>query len=119
MFPKFRLIESPDESARVLAAARADNDCLVHPSHLLERHGEIVGAASLGVVPLVMVWNHSQRITARDSLHLKLVYDSIMETKGHQNYLIACNKQSPYHAHMKRLDFKPIWETELFVGGTK
>ncbi|MDE2106054.1 MAG: hypothetical protein KGL39_53015 [Patescibacteria group bacterium] len=118
-YPKFRLIDSQDEALKVVEAIKADNDSLILPSHLVERRCEIVGAASLGVMPLVCVWNHSKHITARDSMHLKLVYDSIMETKGHQTYLIACNKQSPYNSHMERLGFKPVWSTDLFIGGTK
>lgn len=116
-YPKFRLIQDDEEKARVMAAIKADNDSLIHPSHLLERRGEIIGAASLAVVPIVMAWNHSRHVTARDSMHIKLVHDAIMETKGHRNYVIACNKRSPYNAHMKRLGYLPIWETEIFVGG--
>ena len=118
-FPKFRQVDSPDEVKKVLAAIAADNDKLIAPNWVVERHGEIIGAASLGVVPLVMVWNHSQKITPKDSMHLKLAYDIAMEAKGHRQYWMACNKHSPYNAHMTQLGFKPIWETEIFVGGVK
>jgi hypothetical protein len=116
-FPKFRLIQDAEENAKVVAAIKADNDNLIHPSHLLERGGEIIGAASMAVVPVVMVWNHSQIIGPRDSMHLTKIYDSVMETKGFRNFIIACNKNSPYNPHMKKLGYTPIWETEIFVGG--
>jgi hypothetical protein len=50
-------------------------------------------------------------------MHLKRVYDSIMETKGFPRYFIACNENSPYNSHMKRFGFRPIWKTEIFEGG--
>ncbi len=118
-FPKFRQVDSPDEVQKVLAAVKADNDNLIFPNWVAERHGEIIGAASLGMVPLVMVWNHTQKMTAKDSMHMKLAYDIAMEAKGHRQFWIACNKQSPYNGHMKQLGYKPIWETEIFVGGVK
>lgn len=116
-FPKFRMILDDDEKARVMAAVRADNDSLIHPSHVLERGGEIVGAASMAVVPLVMVWNRSDRIGPKDSFYLTRIYDAVMEQKGHKNFIMACNKKSPYSPHMKKLGYVPIWETEIFVGG--
>jgi hypothetical protein len=116
-FPKFRLIQDAAERDRVIAAARADNDSIIHPSHLLERGGEIIGAASMAVVPLVMVWNDSRKISARDSLHLTRIYDAHMEAKGFKNFVMACNRRSPYNPHMKKLGYLPVWETEIFVGG--
>jgi hypothetical protein len=117
MFPKIRLIKSPEESEYAIEQARLDNDCINFPSHVTERNGEIIGAASLNVLPLMLMWNHSKKISARDTLHLKQVYDSIMETKGFSQYIVACNKSSPYSSHMKKLGFKPVWDTELFIGG--
>lgn len=102
---------------RVAAAVAADNDNMIMASHVAERGGEIVGAASLAVVPLAMIWNRSDRITARDSMHLKRIYDAVMETKGFPAYWIACNKNSPYSEFMERMEFRPIWETKIFVGG--
>jgi hypothetical protein len=118
-YPKFRQVDSPEEVKRVLEAVKADGDNLILPNWIAERHGEIIGAASIGMVPLVMVWNHSQKMTAKDSMHMKLTYDSVMDAKGHRQFWLACNKHSPYSPHMKQLGYKPIWETEIFVGGVK
>lgn len=116
-FPKFRMIKTDAEREMVLKAIAADNDKLVLPNYLAERNGEIVGAASLGMVPLVLVWNHTQKITAKDSMHMKLAYDIAMEARGHKKFWIACNQKSPYNAHMEKLGYKPFWPTELFLGG--
>ena len=117
MFPKVRQIVTLEEEASILDAAVSDNDCIKYPTHVVERDGKIVGAASIQRVPLMMVWHHTKNITARDSFHLKLVYDSIMETKGFPRYIIACNEHSPYNSYMKKFGYNPIWKTELFEGG--
>ena len=116
---KFRRIADTAELEKVLSAIKADNDSLFSPSHVATRNGEIVGAASLAVLPLACAWNHTQKITAKDSMQLKMVYDCIMETKGFSSYFIACNKQSPYNGHMIKLGFNPVWNTDIFVGGVK
>lgn len=117
-FPTFKLIQTPEKAAQVIHEAKQDGDSLINPSHVVERDGEIIGAASLGVIPLALVWNHSKKVQARDSMHLKLIYDSIMETKGFGNFIMACRKDSPYNESMQKLGYKPIWVTELFLGGT-
>lgn len=50
-------------------------------------------------------------------MHLKLVYDSIMETKGFPRYFIACDETSPYNSHMIKLGYKTICKTQIFEGG--
>jgi len=117
-FPIVRQIRCQEEAHAVLAAARANNDSLIHPTHCVTRNGEIIGAASIGAVPLLLVWNHTEKVRAADSLHLKRVYDAIMETKGAPRHFVACNQHSPYNAHMKRFGYQPIWTTEIFEGGT-
>lgn len=117
IFPRVTLIGSKEEEAGVLEAARADSDAICYPTHKVERDGEIIGAASIGRVPLLLLWSHSQKVRVRDSLHLKRIYDSIMETRGAPRYFVACNEHSPYHPHMRSLGFKPIWKTVIFEGG--
>lgn len=117
MFPIVKQIRSLDEYKAVAQAARDDNDAMEYPSHVVLRDGEIIGSAGIAVMPLLMVWNHTEKVRAAESMHLKRVYDSIMETKGFDKYFVACNKRSPYNGHMKKLGFAPIWETEIFMGG--
>ena len=117
-FPAISSITSTLELDQVIDAARADGDNIIHPSHKVVKNGEIVGAASLAVIPLVLLWQHTKKFTPRDSGYLKLTYDALMDTKGAKNYFIACNKHSPYNSHMKQMGFKPVRETEIFTGGT-
>lgn len=112
--PKVRKIESKEELQKVLALAREDNDSVVLPSHLVEKNGEIVGAASLAVVPVLMLWNHSQKVGPKDSIILKHTYEALMEERGIKKYIVLCNKNSPYNGKMKALGYRSIWETEIF-----
>ena len=116
-FPIVRAVKTLEQESRVLQAARENNHSMICPTHFVERNGEIIGASSLATVPLVLIWSHTEKLSARDSIHLKMVYDSIMETKGLPRYLVACDETSPYNAHMKRFGFKPFWKTEIFEGG--
>lgn len=113
--PLVRKIKDQAELDAVLAAAKADNDGCVLPTHVVIKNGEIVGCASLAVLPVMMIWNHTTKINPRDSIQLKHTYDAIMEEKGTKQYAILCNKNSPYNASMKQLGFKPVWETEIFT----
>ena len=116
-FPTVKLIQTLDQEARVLQSARDNNHSMICPTHFVERNGEIIGASSLGSIPLVLVWHHNEKVSAKDSMHLKLVYDSIMETKRLPRYFIACDESSPYNKHMNRLGYKHIWKTDIFEGG--
>lgn len=113
--PKVRKIKDAAEMEKVMAAVKADNDGCILPTHLVEKDGEIVGCASLAVLPVVMMWNSTTKIGPRDSLQLKNTYDALMEEKGKGTYVVLCNKNSPYNAHMKKLGFASVWETEVFV----
>ena len=118
LYPTVRLIELAERPG-VVASMRADGHEWLGHSHLVERNGQVIGAAALGTMPLVMVWHDRARVQVRDSMHLKRVYDAIMETKGEGRYLIGCDRGSPYSALMAKGGFRPVWETQLFLGGVK
>ncbi len=115
-FPRLRRIANEDERKKIYELARAENDNVNHVSHVWLRDGEIVGAASLAVVPSLLGW-HSRKISARESFHMFRVYESVFEQAGFPYYWVMCNRASPYNAHLKKFGFKPIWETEIFEAG--
>jgi hypothetical protein len=114
--PSVNRIKNAEELQAVLKAAAEDNHAILLPTHVVRKNGEIVGAASLNVVPVMMIWNHSQKVGARDSIQLKHTYDALMEeiTNG-KAYVILCDKDSPYNPMMKSLGYKSFWETEVFT----
>jgi hypothetical protein len=113
--PKVRRIRNVQELSDVLALAREDNDGCSLPTHVIEKNNELVGCASIALVPVLMVWHHTKKIGPKESMQLKNTYDSIMEEKGINSYIILCNKNSPYNQHMKRLGYESVWETEVFT----
>lgn len=117
-FPRLRKIVDEAERQKVYAAIKADNDNLNHASHVWERGGEIVGAASIGAVPVLLGWHHQSKINARDSFHMFRVYESVFDEKGTTGYYVLVNKGSPYNSFMHQFGFKSIWQTEVFLGGT-
>lgn len=115
LVPTVRQIRDKAQQAAILNVAREDNDSIMFPSHVVMKDGKIAGAASLGVIPLVCCWHHSQLIGPKDSLILKSIYDAIMENRGTPNYFIACNARSPYTNFMEKFGYNPIWETKIFT----
>lgn len=116
-FPTVKLIQTLEQESRVLHAASQDNHANIYPSHVVERNGEIIGAASIARIPLLLIWSHSSNVSARDSMHLKRVYDSIMETKGYPKYFVACDETSPYNSYMDKFGCDKVCKTQIFLGG--
>ena len=101
----------PEDREKVMAAAAGDgHDCLV-ATHWLRKNDEVVGAWNLGGIPLVMNWQHTEKVGPRESLYLQGVQDALMRERGVKAYLSVCEKSSPYHPLMERLGYK------LYMGG--
>ena len=115
--PKVQKIKTKEQMDAVLAASQADNDGCVYPSHVVMKNGEIVGSASIAVLPVLMLWHHSEKIGPRESMQLQNTYEAIMEERGVNQYIILCNKNSPYNSHMKAFGYENVWETEVFTKG--
>lgn len=114
MYPAIRKIDSQELKAAVIAEAKADNDQIHFPTHVIMKGGQIAGGVCMAGVPLVMVWSHTERMRARDSAFMNGVITSVMNDRGPNGYFIACNDRSPYMGHMDKLGFEPIWPTNLF-----
>jgi len=112
--PKARKIRTSEEQQLVIDAAIADNHNMNYATHVIEKGNEIVGGWCLGAIPLVMIWNNSNSINAKESLILNNTLRTIMDDRSPNGYLIACDNNSPYISHMKKFGYQPIWETNLF-----
>ncbi len=112
-------ITNREEFEKVVNAAIEDNDNMQYPTHALYKDGKIVGSWCLGGIPLTMHWAHSKLFTARDSIIMNATMDSMMDDRGSSSYLMACNKNSPYHSHMEKFGYKKGWDTTLFYKDLK
>lgn len=88
----------------MLAAAK-DGHCPICPTQEAVKDGEIVGAVSLGSVPLVHVWMDSKRVKARDSVRLLRELEERAARMGFRVICCPCTDSSPYRPVMERLGF--------------
>ena len=68
---------SPRELEALQAAAKADEHYVSQPTHLVKKNGEIAGYWSINGIPHVHLWHDSKSLTARDSVALRNMLDSI------------------------------------------
>lgn len=98
----------------MLAQQTIGHSCIL-PTHMVMREGEVVGAFSLGAVPLVTAWQDPKRVGARDSAMLISMVDSLLSGTGRPIWAIPCQKDSPYYAFMERFGFVKAGDATLFI----
>ena len=118
MIPKVIPIRTKEIRDRVLLEGQSDNHDVSVATHYLEKNGEIAGAWNLGAIPLVMNWQHSKKISPRDSMYLQTTLDLIMAEKGHKVYLSACAADSPYRPYMEKLGYSHVMSSDIFAKQT-
>lgn len=79
----------PEDAEAVRAAAAEDGHQLVAPTHVVERDGEIIGALSVGVVPLVLAWGHSTKSRTRDAVHTVSVIENLLALASPAGTVVA------------------------------
>ena len=113
--PIIKKIKTLEEKQEVIDAAVADNHNFYIPTHAVIKNNEIVGAWSLGAIPLVTAWHKTDGVNAKDSLIINKSICAIMDDRGHQPYIIACDETSPYINYMEKFGYKNPWKTNLFL----
>ena len=94
-------------------AAQLNGHLCPCPTHKVVKEGQIVGALSMGVVPVVLVWQHTELVTARDSINLLSVTESIM-ANNFKTWLMPCAKDSPYYGLMPKFGYEKGGDFTLF-----
>jgi hypothetical protein len=89
------------------AAAASDNHIVIFPSHVAEQAGEIVGYASICMVPLLFCWVHSEKVKARDSFRLLREVEA-EAARISPAVVLPCAQTSPFHPLMHRLGYKRL-----------
>jgi len=117
-FPIVRKIKDEEERLAVIEAAKGDNDNMQFPTHVVMKGDEIVGGWCMGAIPLVLMWNKSTSINAKESMILNNVASAMMNDRGTGMYFMACNENSPYIGHMEKFGFLPVWPTNIFYKRT-
>lgn len=103
-----------DRMPSLVAAAAADDHCVLYPTEVFEKNGEIVGYVSVFGMPIVNVWLDSKKVTARDSLYLLGRMNQGIKAKGIGSYVMPCAEISPFYPKMDKLGFSKLGSTTLF-----
>ena len=112
--PKVLKINDPKSLQLVSNLAEEDGDNMKMPTHAVVKGNDIVGGWNLCEVPMVLLWHHSKKVGAKDSLILNQIQESMLSEKGVNQAFIACNSHSPYPKHMEHFGFQPGWPTNIF-----
>lgn len=116
-----RKIKSKEELDYASKMAEKDGHAMPYATHVLyNKEGEVVGLWSLASVPLVLVWSDTKKMQKIDSIYCNETLAALMDEKGYNDFLIACDKDSPYYKHMDKFGYESLdWETSIFYKNLK
>lgn len=78
-------------------AAAADRHYPLHPTHVVERHGEIVGYFGVSSLPLYRLWFDSGKVRAGDSARLLFMIENHYRMAGIGLVGTIINTASPFY----------------------
>jgi hypothetical protein len=88
----------PEHDATALeAAAAADAHGPLNPTHVIERHGEIIGYFGVNSLPLFRLWFHSAKMKAGDSTRLLFMMENHYRMAGVDVLGTIINTTSPFY----------------------
>lgn len=113
---KIRPIRTQEELTAVHEVAKENKHLLAWPSHIMEKDNYIVGA--LSVMPMVMIWMHTEKTGARDLVFLKDHLEATIANQG-RVFCVPCLDESPLMQVLKKeeLGYFNIGKTNLFLKG--
>tara|TARA_R110002051_G_scaffold270977_1_gene331407 strand:- start:590 stop:952 length:363 start_codon:yes stop_codon:yes gene_type:complete len=116
-----RKIKTKKEYEYVSKVAKKDGHSLPNATHVLyNKEGDVVGLWSLASIPLVLVWSDTKKIKKIDSMYHNETLHALMDEKGYKEFLIACDKDSPYYRYMDKFGYESLdWETCMFSKNLK
>ena len=112
---KIQPIRTKEEYEAAVEAAKADNNHLIAPSHLVLKDNIIHG--TLSFVPSVLVWMDSKKNRVRDSIQMKEFVEGHLAANGQRLMLMPCTKESPYHALLTKDGFINLGSFDFFLKG--
>lgn len=102
---------NPKDWDELVKNAAADEHSGVYcPTHVSKLDGEIVGYLSIAQLPVVLCWQHREKVKVMDSL--KLIHYIQGALSGYKFHLIPCDPVSPYNTLLERESYvkytKPV-----------
>lgn len=109
-------MSSETDLRRLIESARSDNHLPIVPSHLAEKDGEVIGYASIGLVPMIFTWVHSSKVRARESFALLARVEQEAAARAPCGVICTpCGFASPFHKFMPKLGYTPCGEGSFFL----
>ncbi len=93
----------------LVEAAKADNHCVLGPTHILRKDGRIIGYAGKAPAPL-MFWSHTQNSPFDTFRFLRF---AIAQMGG--AHWTTCDLASPLYRFMGELGYERFGNADLFV----
>lgn len=91
--------------AELEVLAGEDAHCVVQPSHIVERKGKMVGALSIGTVPMVLVYMNTKRSDHVDSFCVNNFIENMVSNHGSLSVCVPCHVKSPLRPFMERVGY--------------
>ena len=107
----FRMLDTEP----LLQAAYEDNHRVMAPTHVVWKDGEIIGYGSCNGAPLLLWWMSREKGTARDTVTLTPQVDKVFKENHCSWYLTAVANKSPYFPFMRKLGYKGLGPTNIFL----
>lgn len=104
--PTLRPLRTNADFHAVHVAAEADQHRVIAATHMVEKHGQVVGYCSLGAATPMLVWLDTQQVQARDSLYLLNMAENIAANAGVRQLMVPCQTDSPFHPFMEKFGYQ-------------
>lgn len=97
---KIRPFVPADWDSLIKNAAADEHSGVYYPTHVSVLDGEIVGYLSIAQLPVVLTWQHREKVKPLDSMKLlSFIQGALTSCKYH---LIPCDPLSPYNTLLTR-----------------
>lgn len=96
------------------AAAQSDDHPVIAPTVAMTRGHDFVGYASIGQIPTVIIWLHSQKVRARESYRVLREVEALASQHGPQ-LIMPCARTSPFHPYLPRLGYTALGHADWLM----
>lgn len=103
----------PSESDEIRNEAALQKGCIIAPTHVFHKNGQLAGALSVGAIVTVQGWL-KQELKIRDSQRVLQFAEE--EAKRHGPVMgLVIEDESPLNVYLPRYGFIPFGKAQLFV----
>jgi hypothetical protein len=75
------------------------------PTHVTIKEGQIVGYVSIGVVPMILTWQHSEKVGPLDSMRILGHIEGAVAQAGFKSHCFPCDTESPYNRLLSKAGY--------------